>query len=102
MRGANLRQSQQEHQSFQVYNDPLVPGCSLEREGSSSCCGICVFSQTPATLLLVGGGKTSFVCQIVRWGLGLVDEVSTNAHALCKHPMLPVLIEQELGEIPES
>ena len=60
-----------------------------------------IFDQTPATLLLVGEGgvgKTSFACQIARWGLGLVDEVSTNAHALCKHPMLPVLIEQELGD----
>jgi predicted ATPase len=45
-----------------------------------------------------GVGKTSFACQIARWGLGMADEVDRNTRSLCSHPMLPVLIEQELGD----
>ena len=48
-------------------------------------------------------GKTSLACLIARWGLGLVemDRLVTpqpsGAQKLCRHPMLPVLIEQELA-----
>ncbi|WP_240966794.1 SUMF1/EgtB/PvdO family nonheme iron enzyme [Nodosilinea sp. P-1105] len=61
------------------------------------------FSRSPATLLLVGEGgvgKTSFACQIARWGLGLVDTNDPSPQALCKQAMLPVLIEQELDNTP--
>jgi hypothetical protein len=59
-----------------------------------------VFSQSPACLMIVGEGgvgKTSLACQIARWGLGLVEaENDQSRPKLCKHKMLPVLIEQEL------
>ena len=60
-------------------------------------------SRSPATLLLVGEGgvgKTSFACQIARWGLGLTEPGEPNAQPLCKHKLLPVLIEQELDDTP--
>jgi HEAT repeat protein len=38
-----------------------------------------------------GAGKTSLACQIALWAMSDVP-----AERLCKHPMLPVLIEQEL------
>ena len=60
-------------------------------------------SRSPATLLLVGEGgvgKTSFACQIARWGLGLTEPGEPKAPALCKHKLLPVLIEQELDDTP--
>ena len=59
------------------------------------------FSRSPATLLLVGEGgvgKTSFACQIARWGLGLTEPNESQAQTVCRHKMLPVLIEQELGD----
>jgi formylglycine-generating enzyme required for sulfatase activity len=57
--------------------------------------------KTPATLLLVGEGgvgKTNFAYQIARWGLGLAGTDNGSACSLCSHPMLPVLIDQELGD----
>ncbi|WP_253188509.1 SUMF1/EgtB/PvdO family nonheme iron enzyme [Leptolyngbya sp. 'hensonii'] len=62
-----------------------------------------VFHQSPAGLLIVGEGgvgKTSLACQIARWGLGLPDKETQKVQSLCNHAMLPVLIEQELGETP--
>jgi formylglycine-generating enzyme required for sulfatase activity/cation transport regulator ChaB len=61
------------------------------------------FSRSPATLLLVGEGgvgKTSFACQIARWGLGLTEAGQAKAQPICNHKLLPVLIEQELGGTP--
>lgn len=62
-----------------------------------------LFSRSPATLLMVGEGgvgKTSFACQIARWGLGMADAGMANPPALGQHKMLPVLIEQELNDTP--
>jgi formylglycine-generating enzyme required for sulfatase activity/cation transport regulator ChaB len=62
-----------------------------------------VFSHSPATLLIVGEGgvgKTSFACQIARWGLGMPEEGDSKPQTLCQHKMLPVLIEQELNDTP--
>jgi hypothetical protein len=62
-------------------------------------------SRSPATLLLVGEGgvgKTSFACQIARWGLGLTEPGEPKASALCKHKLLPVLIEQETRRHPPT
>jgi formylglycine-generating enzyme required for sulfatase activity len=72
--------------------EPLTP--DLLRPG---------LSRSPATLLLVGEGgvgKTSFACQIARWGLGLTEPGEPKAPALCQHKLLPVLIEQELDDTP--
>lgn len=38
-----------------------------------------------------GAGKTSLACQIAKWGMSDLE-----AERLCKHQMLPVLIEEEL------
>ncbi|NJL46704.1 MAG: hypothetical protein HC929_03380, partial [Leptolyngbyaceae cyanobacterium SM2_5_2] len=47
-----------------------------------------------------GIGKTSFACQIARWGLGLPEAGEAKPPTLCQHKMLPVLIEQELNDKP--
>jgi HEAT repeat protein len=39
-----------------------------------------------------GAGKTSLACQLAKWAMS--DDATER---LCKHPMLPVLIEQELN-----
>jgi formylglycine-generating enzyme required for sulfatase activity/cation transport regulator ChaB len=62
-----------------------------------------VLSRSPATLLITGEGgigKTSFACQIARWGLGLGEDGTVNDQTLAKHNLLPVLVEQELDDTP--
>jgi formylglycine-generating enzyme required for sulfatase activity len=52
-----------------------------------------MFKRSPTCLLIVGeggAGKTSLACQIARWGLE--GEIA--------HPMIPVLIEDELQDTP--
>jgi hypothetical protein len=62
------------------------------------------FSESNQCLLLVGEGgvgKTSLACQIARWGLGPEKPVhQRQSQSFSDHRMLPVLIEQELGETP--
>jgi HEAT repeat protein len=53
------------------------------------------FERNPARLLIWGeggAGKTSLGCQIGKWAMA-----EDKAERLCKHQMLPVLIEEELG-----
>ncbi|HEY9611889.1 MAG TPA: PBS lyase, partial [Allocoleopsis sp.] len=53
------------------------------------------FERNPARLLIWGeggAGKTSLGCQIGKWAMA-----EDKAERLCKHRMLPVLIEEELG-----
>ena len=53
------------------------------------------FERNPARLLIWGeggAGKTSLACQIGKWTMA-----EDKAELLCKHRMLPVLIEEELG-----
>ncbi len=53
------------------------------------------FERNPARLLIWGeggAGKTSLACQIGKWSMA-----EDKAERLCKHRMLPVLIEEELG-----
>jgi HEAT repeat protein len=53
------------------------------------------FERNPARLLIWGeggAGKTSLGCQIGKWAMA-----EDKAELLCKHRMLPVLIEEELG-----
>jgi HEAT repeat protein len=53
------------------------------------------FERNPARLLIWGeggAGKTSLACQIGKWAMA-----EDKAELLCKHRMLPVLIEEELG-----
>ena len=53
------------------------------------------FERNPARLLIWGeggAGKTSLGCQIGKWAMA-----EDKAQRLCKHRMLPVLIEEELG-----
>jgi HEAT repeat protein len=53
------------------------------------------FERNPARLLIWGeggAGKTSLACQIGKWAMS-----EDKAERLCKHRMLPVLIEEELG-----
>lgn len=44
-----------------------------------------------------GSGKTSLACQIARWAMS-----DDEAERLCEHPMLPVIIEEELNIEPAS
>jgi HEAT repeat protein len=53
------------------------------------------FERNPTRLLIWGeggAGKTSLGCQIGKWAMA-----EDKAELLCKHRMLPVLIEEELG-----
>jgi len=53
------------------------------------------FEKNPTRLLIWGeggAGKTSLACQISKWAMA-----EDKAERLCKHRMLPVLIEEELG-----
>lgn len=53
-----------------------------------------VFSKQSTRLLIVGEGgvgKTSLACQIAKWAMA-----EDRAERLCRHRMLPVLIEEEL------
>ena len=53
------------------------------------------FARTRCRLLIWGeggAGKTSLACQIAKWSMGEGDAV------LCGHALLPVLIEQEMGD----
>ena len=45
-------------------------------------------------------GKTSLACQIAQWGMAAAPNPSTalSQSNLCDRPLLPVLIEQELGD----
>ena len=59
--------------------------------------------QSPTCLLIVGEGgvgKTSLACQIAQWGMAAAPNPSTalSQSNLCDRPLLPVLIEQELGD----
>ena len=59
-------------------------------------------NQIPTCLLIVGEGgvgKTSLACQIAQWGMAPVA-AAKQSPALCDRPLLPVLIEQELGDTP--
>ncbi|KST69385.1 hypothetical protein BC008_35255 [Mastigocoleus testarum BC008] len=56
-----------------------------------------IFNKTRATLLIHGeggAGKTSLACQLAQWGMS--DEPTQR---LCKHQMLPVLIEEEIDSV---
>ena len=56
-----------------------------------------VFSKRVIRLLIVGEGgvgKTSLACQIAKWAMA-----DKEAERLCKHRMLPVLIEEELEAV---
>ena len=56
-----------------------------------------VFSKRNTRLLIVGEGgvgKTSLACQIAKWAMA-----DNKAERLCKHRMLPVLIEEELEAV---
>ncbi|MFM6454620.1 MAG: hypothetical protein ACKPH7_22770, partial [Planktothrix sp.] len=59
------------------------------------------FSEQQECLLIWGeggSGKTSLACQIARWAMSDAPE-----KRLCKHRMLPILIEQELDfKVPEG
>jgi formylglycine-generating enzyme required for sulfatase activity len=64
-----------------------------------------IFERANACVLLVGEGgvgKTSLACRIAHWGLqtAAAKDSATDAMPLASHRMLPVLIEQELGEPP--
>ena len=64
-----------------------------------------IFERANACVLLVGEGgvgKTSLACRIAHWGLqtAAAKDSATDAMPLASHRMLPVLIEQELGETP--
>ncbi len=53
------------------------------------------FEKNPTRLLIWGeggAGKTSLACQVSKWAMA-----EDKAERLCKHRMLPVLIEEELG-----
>ena len=56
-----------------------------------------VFFKRNTRLLIVGEGgvgKTSLACQIAKWAMA-----DNKAERLCKHRMLPVLIEEELETV---
>ena len=56
-----------------------------------------VFGKKRFCLLVTGeggAGKTSLACQIARWGMA--GEAKERP---CRHPMLPVLVEQELATV---
>lgn len=77
-----------------IYDGKTVPDLSAPQLRS-------LFSQRFACLLLHGeggSGKTSLACQISKWAMS-----NEPNERLCRHRMLPVLVDQELPEnVPED